>query len=74
MYGARCIAVALDSGEGLVALGAELQRLLPDDVALPDARTDSLGLGSIVYWPHLDDVSMIDEDDGDDGEGDHDAD
>lgn len=61
MYGASCLGVSVERIEGFelgVALGQS--NLDVDDW---DCRSDSLGLGTIYYWPNVkiaDDVVQID--------------
>lgn len=59
MYGDTCIGFDVDSLAELVRIGAVAQQLFGDDnpelvhALARGARTDSMGLGSIVYWPGI---------------------
>lgn len=70
MYGARCVSVNLDGLSELLAIGGAIRAAAPDDVdrLARDARTDSMGMGTVVYWPSLEvgpdfDAGLGDEDD-----------
>lgn len=60
MFGRSCIGIDLERGES--AVGAALKIAAACDTieeveylyrALKDAREDSMGLGTIVYWPDM---------------------
>lgn len=60
MYGKECLGVKLDEGDSLFNLGfvmggaAETNVDLMDLLShLPTPRTDSLGRGTVAYWPSL---------------------
>lgn len=61
MFGRRCFAVECDNPSGLIAevflYLAENETPYAEMVQvaemLKDSRTDSMGHGSIVYWPNL---------------------
>ena len=68
MYGATCLGIDCDDAVSTVAMlvhlldcggNPHLGRLLADSAI----RTDSMGLGEIVYWPHIDLPESFTEDD-----------
>jgi hypothetical protein len=77
MYGKSCVGVELDRGTSSFQLGvklchAALEVLSEDDARsiieeLSDVRTceDSMGLGSITYWPSVEWVGDESEDEED---------
>lgn len=61
MYGARCIGLDIERGESVFAILAELtQAAIDADIAdewldvMANTKSDSMGLGSIIYWPRMD--------------------
>ena len=46
MYGKECVSLKEDD----VSLW-DVARALPEDMNVPSPRTDSLGLGIVLYWP-----------------------
>ena len=46
MYGKECVALRGDN----INLW-EVARSLPEDLNVPEPRTDSMGLGIVIYWP-----------------------
>ena len=87
MYGRRCVGVVVPRG-GMLRVGSDLvmAAVLTDDVQaddavgiaeavsalMRDARTDSMGLDTIVYWPDMewDGDAEADEDEEEDADGD----
>lgn len=53
MYGEQCVGFEVDGTGQTLALGAALLTVMGDDFPemLSDARSDSMGLGTIVYFP-----------------------
>lgn len=61
MYGARCIALVVDSSASPFWVIAEAVAGVQDEderwefaEVLGGTRTDSLGLGEVLYWPGMD--------------------
>lgn len=75
MFGDRCLAFTVDQGTSPfrafadildeTASGLEETEVLSK--ALRDTRTDSLGLGSIIYFPRFEYAEEYDEEGEDDG-------
>lgn len=71
MYGKRCLAIEVSRGAAF-ALAADLMEEVHEDniQALADlfrnARTDSLGLDEVVYFPEVEWLAEWDEDDSED--------
>ena len=66
MYGKNCIAITGDD-INLLTLGialAEYYRDHDDDIPhnVYAYRTDSMGLGQVIYWPHMEYVDVLAED------------
>lgn len=57
MYGAECVAITMDSDASLLALGAEIAKTIENPhlavMLLHESRMDSMGLGSVIYWPAI---------------------
>lgn len=81
MYGRSCVGVEIDGNVSASAIGARMALAIlaeHDDVfeaeseierlstALEGESSDSLGLGTIVYWPRIEWPDGEDEDDDDD--------
>lgn len=66
MYGRRCFAIQSDDCENmslLVDIAYSFGEQSEDPTGLHDIRTDSMGLGSVMYWPN---VEWQDTDDSED--------
>ena len=68
MYGKRCVGIVLDDVTQMLTIGAGLQEALGE---IPNARTDSMGRGMILYFP---DLQVEDEEDPDEDPEDMDDD
>lgn len=69
MYGDRCFAIVADKPvDAILELVSEaFASLEPEDVetvveGLHGSRTDSMGLSTVVYWPHLTIPEAVSED------------
>lgn len=64
MYGKECLAFTLDSGQSPMAAVADIMAYAAEDIegdtvehcraAFEKARSDSMGHGMVIYFPHLD--------------------
>lgn len=52
MYGKQCIAVSLEYG-GEWEVARALFKRLPNFDELPSPHTDSMGRGTVLYWPSM---------------------
>jgi hypothetical protein len=74
MYGAHCLGVECDNGAGLMAelaVSIAEQASDPAEVAeimqhLTSPRGDSMGRGSILYWPSIEWMDGEEDEDGED--------
>ncbi len=46
MFGKECVCL---KGDGISVW--DVARALPEDMDVPEPRTDMLGLGMVIYWP-----------------------
>lgn len=57
MYGSHCVAVTLDRDTNAFTIGAQLVTEMGeeggDEVADLDVRQDSMGLGTVLYFPRV---------------------
>ena len=67
MYGQLCAGIVIESDGDLLGLGAAIAELVEDSdlkaTLLNGSRLDSMGLGTIVYWPTVSCPDGQDEDD-----------
>jgi hypothetical protein len=61
MYGSSCVAVVVKAETELLKIGAALGSGLAGE----PVRTDSLGFGTVVYWPEADWLPEYGSDDED---------
>lgn len=69
MYGKTCVGFDLDGSSALLALGAALAAVFPNEYEdfIHRARTDGMGRGIIVYFPGIEtDAVESDEDEEED--------
>jgi hypothetical protein len=53
MYGKRCVGVKLDRSQDPFELGIQMGIYLGEEAKKLGYRTDSMGMGSVVYFPDL---------------------
>lgn len=65
MYGKKCLGITFDGSFSLIHFGYELGRLADEDFHIEEAfnyATDSMGLGTILYWPNIEFNDVFEED------------
>lgn len=81
MYGRECLGVDIDRGSSFLdKLADVLESATEDEIqtiadGIRDSRQDTMGLGSIIYWPNVkweDDPSEDEEEDNNEDEADDD--
>ncbi len=71
MFGSQCLSINVDRGFDEVKFGAYvMMRLLANDESahpddFPMMRSDSMGLGSVIYWPRVEVIADDNEDEED---------